>query len=270
MIRQKKVAKPDSKKHPIIGVLLFIISVLLLLITGPLGFIFGFLYTLIKGGIKGLGEYLLQIAVSIDQLGNVMMQHLLNLLWVKKGGYLFGNRDETISSALGRNKKLGMLTFFGKGIDRFLDTIDPNHTLNSIDYYIEPSVGRIDKLAWVFVQEKKVLCVRSKGKSLFYFPGGKREKGESDLLALSREIKEELTVELDGNSFNFLKAFEAQADGMPKGTLVNMSCYEALYKGNLQANAEIEEIAWLGFEQKNKVSTVSKMVFDHLRSAHKI
>ncbi|NNJ88917.1 MAG: NUDIX domain-containing protein [Eudoraea sp.] len=252
--------------HPIFGVLLFFISVILLLITGPLGLIYGFFYTLFKGGLKGLGEYLLKIAVSIDQLGNVLMQHLLNLLWIKKGGYPFGNRDETISSALGRNKKLGMLTLFGKGIDSFLDTIDPNHSLNSIDYYVEPSENTIDKLAWMHLKDRRILCVRSKGKSLFYLPGGKRDKGESDLKALTREIKEELKVLLDPNSFRFIRVFEAQADGKPPGMLVRMTCYEADYQGELQIDSEIEEMAWLGYHDREKVSEVCKVIFDHLRS----
>ncbi|MGC9551516.1 NUDIX domain-containing protein, partial [Vibrio metoecus] len=46
-------------------------------------------------------------------------------------------------------------------------------------------------LAWVLIQDGKLLAVRSKGKALFYFPGGKREAGESDEEALIREIKEE-------------------------------------------------------------------------------
>jgi 8-oxo-dGTP pyrophosphatase MutT (NUDIX family) len=266
VIRKKKLLQPDKKMHPFIGILLFFISVLLLLITGPLGLIYGFFYTLYKGGLKGLGEYLLKIAVSIDQLGNVLMQHLLNLLWIRKGGYRFGNRDETISSVLGKNKKLGMLTEFGKGIDRFLDTIDPNHSLNSIDYYVEPSENTIDKLAWILLQEKRILCVRSKGNSLFYLPGGKRDKGESDLIALTREIKEELQVTLDSNSFQFIRVFEAQADGQPPGKLVRMTCYEATYKGKLQVGTEIEEMAWISYQEKEKVSEVCKVIFEHLRS----
>lgn len=138
MIFKKQAHEPSKKVNPIIGILLFLISFVLLLTTGPLGFLYGLLYGLFTKGFRGLGEYLLKIAVSIDQMGNVLMQHLLNLLWVKKGGYLFGNRDETISSALGKNKAQGTLTGFGKLIDGILDLIDPNHTLNSIDYYVQP------------------------------------------------------------------------------------------------------------------------------------
>ncbi len=265
MISKKRSEQSDKKIHPIIGVLLFLISVVLLLITGPIGLLYGFFYTLFKGGIKGLGEYLLKIAISIDQLGNVLMQHLLNLVWIRKGGYLFGNRDETISSALGRNKKLGMLTTFGKGIDGFLDLIDPNHSLNSIDYYVEPSANTIDKLAWIYLKNEQLLCVRSEGKQLFYIPGGKRNKGESDLLALTREIKEELLVTLDQGSFVFLKIFEGPADGEGPGVSVRLSCYEATYSGVLTPHSEITEMAWLSYSDRSRVSATSRHVFDYLK-----
>ena len=270
MIRKKQSEQRGKKTNPVIGGLLFLISMLLLVITGPLGFVYGILYTLFKNGFKGVGEYFLKIAISIDQLGNVLMQHLLNALWIKKGGYTFGNRDETISSALGKNKKLGALTGFGKLIDAFLDRIDPNHSLNSIDYYIEPSENIIDKLAWIQLKDGKLLCVRSKGKPLFYIPGGKREKGESDVAALTREIKEELEVTLNTPTIKFIKTFEAQADGREPGVLVRMTCYTASYTGVLQAAAEIEEVSWLGYDDTPKVSEVGRLIFAYLHREGKL
>jgi len=265
VISKKRPEQSDKKVHPVIGVLLFLISVVLLLITGPVGLLYGFFYTLIKGGIKGLGEYLLKIAISIDQLGNVLMQHLLNLLWIKKGGYLFGNRDETISSALGRNKKLGMLTTFGKGIDGFLDLIDPNHSLNSIDYYVEPSAHTIEQLAWICLENERLLCVQYQGKQLFEIPGGKRHKGESDLMALMREIKDALLVTLNPSSFLFLKIFEGPADGEAPGVSLRLSCYEATYSGVLTRQSEIDEMAWLSYSDRYRVSATARHVFDYLK-----
>ncbi|MBT8299507.1 MAG: hypothetical protein KJO52_14345 [Maribacter sp.] len=139
MIHKKQGSKSDKKVKPFIGLLLFFISIVLLIFTGPLGLVYGFFHTLFLRGFTGIGEFLLKIAISVDQLGNVIMQHLLNALWVKKGGYKFGNRDETISSALGKNKQNNMLTGFGNFIDSILDIIDSNHSLNSIDYYVEPN-----------------------------------------------------------------------------------------------------------------------------------
>lgn len=54
----------------------------------------------------------------------------------------------------------------------------------------------IDKLAYLHLQNGKILSTRSKGKDTYYIPGGKREAGESDHAALIREIKEELSVDL--------------------------------------------------------------------------
>jgi len=270
MIFKERTYKPDKKVNPFIGLLLFLISIVLLVITGPLGFIYGLLHTFVTRGIRGLGEYLLKIAISIDQLGNVLMQHLLNAVWIKESGYQFGNRDETISSALGRNKKLDTLTGFGKLIDKILDVIDPNHSLNSIDYYIEPSENIIDKLAWIHIVEGLILGTRSKGREKYYIPGGKRELGESDAQALFREIKEELSVEIDLPSMKFIGIFEAQADCHKPGILVRMTCYSAMYTGELQADSEIEEIAWLSYADRDKVSEVDTLIFDVLKENGKL
>jgi len=264
VILKKQENLPNKKSGPIVGILLFIVSLILLIVTGPLGFLYGILYSLFTKGFRGIGEYLLKIAVSIDQLGNVLMQHLLNALWVKRGGYKFGNRDETISSALGRNKRLGTLSGFGILIDKILDKLDPNHSLNSIDYYIEPSQGVLDVLAWIHIADNRILCTRSSGKDEYYIPGGKREPGESDTQSLSREIKEELQVTLDISSLKFIGIFEASAHGVQPGVMVRMRCYTGGYTGELCPDSEISEMVWLSYNDRNMVSEVDKLIFNFL------
>jgi 8-oxo-dGTP diphosphatase len=56
--------------------------------------------------------------------------------------------------------------------------------------------GMIDTVAWVHLENGRILCARPRGKDVFYIPGGKREGAESDLQTLRREISEELTVAL--------------------------------------------------------------------------
>ncbi|WP_405269553.1 NUDIX domain-containing protein [Cellulophaga sp. Ld12] len=264
MILKKESFKPDKKIKPFIGILLFLVSIILSIITLPLGFVYGIIQNIFRKGLKGVGEYCLKIAISIDQLGNVAMQHLINTLWITPLGYKFGNRDETISSALGRNKQLGTLTDFGKLIDTVLDKLDPDHSLNSIDYYIEPTEQIIDKIAWIHLKDKQILSTRSIGRSTYYIPGGKRELNETDHAALLREIKEELEVDLLVKTLSFLGVFEAQADSHKPGTLVRMTCYFAEYSGDLKAASEIEEIIWLNYKDKELVSEVDKIIFDYL------
>ncbi|MEO0334156.1 MAG: NUDIX domain-containing protein, partial [Bacteroidota bacterium] len=102
-----------------------------------------------------------------------------------------------------------------------------------------PSV--IDKLAWIFLKDREILMARSRNKSTFYIPGGKRETEESDAQALTREIQEELSVILLPESLKLAGTFQAQAHGQPKGVEVRMTCYFANYQGELQAAAEIAE-----------------------------
>jgi len=119
------------------GLILFIISVVLTVVTVPLGV----LYTVVKFISEGkfallfkvANGYFYHFALAIDQMGNVAMQDLFNDILIKKGGYKFGDVNETISSVLGKNERLKTLASLGKALVMFLHFIDPNHALNSIE-----------------------------------------------------------------------------------------------------------------------------------------
>ena len=123
----------------------------------------------------------------------------------------------------------------------------------------------IDKLAWIEIKDKSILSTKSYGKDKYYIPGGKRETGETDEQALLREINEELSVIIDTKTLKYIGTFEAQAHGHPEGILVKMTCYSGKYSGKLQANSEIEEIKWLKYSDKDKISEVDKIIFDNLK-----
>jgi 8-oxo-dGTP pyrophosphatase MutT (NUDIX family) len=126
-------------------------------------------------------------------------------------------------------------------------------------------MNSIDKLAWIELQNKSILSTKSFKKNKYYIPGGKRENDETDAQALVREIQEELTVHLDPNSLQYMGVFEAQAHGHPAGILVKMTCYSGSYSGELQASSEIEEIRWLKYADKDKISEVDQLIFDELK-----
>ncbi|WP_248928617.1 NUDIX hydrolase [Paenibacillus hamazuiensis] len=128
----------------------------------------------------------------------------------------------------------------------------------------------IDKIAWIHIIDGRILGARSVGKTAFYFPGGKRETGKTDTETLLREIEEELTVRLKKETIEYFGTFEAQADGKPEGQLVRMTCYTADYSGELSPASEIAEIAWLTYEDRERVSAVNKIIFDRLREMKRI
>ncbi|ANU39014.1 NUDIX domain-containing protein [Vibrio scophthalmi] len=122
----------------------------------------------------------------------------------------------------------------------------------------------IDKLAWFHVRDGKVLAVRSRGKELFYLPGGKREQDESDEQALVREIKEELAVDLHPSSIKYAETFTAQADGKAEGVSVQLTCYFADFSGEMSPEAEIEELKLVAMEDKSVCSLALLVAMDWL------
>jgi len=98
----------------------------------------------------------------------------------------------------------------------------------------------IDKIAWIRLEHGKVLSTRSRGKEVYYIPGGEREPGETDVQALVREIREEPDVAITPESAH-VGTFEAQADGHATGLEVRMTCYTADYAGTRTASSEVDE-----------------------------
>ena len=124
----------------------------------------------------------------------------------------------------------------------------------------------IDKLAYIYLKDNKILVTLSRGKDTWYIPGGKREAGETDEQALIREVEEELHVKLLPETIRYYGSFDAQAHGKPQGTIVRMTCYEADYIGSLQAASEIEQIAFFAYSDISKTSPVDHLIFDDLHS----
>ena len=123
----------------------------------------------------------------------------------------------------------------------------------------------IDKLAYIHIADGKVLVTLSKGKDAWYIPGGKRDKGEPDIEALVREVREELNVDLIENSISKYGVFEAQAHGQAEGVIVRMTCYTADYAGKLEASSEIEKYDFFPYSRKMECSFVDYLIFDDLR-----
>lgn len=122
----------------------------------------------------------------------------------------------------------------------------------------------IDKVALIYIKDNKFLHARSKGRDKFYIPGGKREKNETDVQTLIREIKEELGTDLKEENLKFLEVYEAPADRQPEGTIVRATCYIGEFIGEEKASSEIEELAYLGINDRDKLSLMGLKILDSL------
>ena len=129
----------------------------------------------------------------------------------------------------------------------------------------------IDKIAFIYLKNGKILSTLSKGKDAYYIPGGKREGSETDEETLIRECKEELTIDILKDTIKYYGTFKAQAHGKAEGIIVKMTCYIADFEGTLKPASEIEEIKWLDYSNLNvKISPVDELIFKDLYDKHLI
>jgi 8-oxo-dGTP diphosphatase len=90
----------------------------------------------------------------------------------------------------------------------------------------------------------RVLLVRKRGTRAFMQPGGKRDGGEDDVAALSREIAEELGCGVLAGSIRSLGEFDAVAANEP-GFRVQASLYGVDVTGEIAPSREIDETIWI-------------------------
>ncbi|MFP8883773.1 NUDIX hydrolase [Streptomyces mangrovi] len=128
----------------------------------------------------------------------------------------------------------------------------------------------IDTVAWVHLRDGVILGARTRGKDLFYIPGGKRHAGESDEQTLLREVEEELTVAIVPGTVAHVGTYEAPVDADTPQVVVRMACYTGDYRGTLAAAGEIEEIRLLSYADRDLVPPVDQLVFDELHAAGRL
>ena len=137
--------KTRAPQGILMSFILFCIATLLLVITAPLGFVYALIRQTGSSKAKSLNIYFIEMALVLDEVGNVTMQHLLNdILLVKhKHTYFFGNKSETISSVIGKNSLTNTLSPLGRALNSFLNFLDKDHSLNSIIYDVKVWKGKI-------------------------------------------------------------------------------------------------------------------------------
>ena len=90
----------------------------------------------------------------------------------------------------------------------------------------------------------RCLLVRKRGTTHFIQPGGKMEPDESPVAALSRELQEELNLNLSGQDFSYVGRFTDKAINEPGRVVIAEIYHCVLTASDIQPAAEIEEVIW--------------------------
>ena len=116
------------------GFILSILSSILEWVFQPLMWTYGQIRSATKGEWN---KYNMDLAKSKDKYGNVLGQYVFNDILIKPYGYKYGNGNETISSATGKNKVRGTFRKLGRFFDAVLEKFEKNHSIKSIDNSIK-------------------------------------------------------------------------------------------------------------------------------------
>lgn len=137
------------------GLTLLMLAIILVVVFTVLSFIYTIFFTAFtlkfQTGINNFGAYMKKMALSLDQFGNVSCAKLLQKTLSKKGGFEFGDEDDTVSYVLGRLKYQRKLTMFGKLMVLILHVIDRNHVEIAIESKIasdQEAILRIQKMEY--------------------------------------------------------------------------------------------------------------------------
>ena len=81
---------------------------------------------------KELASYLKQIAIVLDVGSNVIGQYALNRAFRLNNWYAFGNRKDTISYAMAKNKQSNNLSKFGLWVEKIINLFEKDHLNKAI------------------------------------------------------------------------------------------------------------------------------------------
>ncbi|MER6308346.1 GNAT family N-acetyltransferase [Streptomyces sp. NPDC001739] len=123
----------------------------------------------------------------------------------------------------------------------------------------------LKSVGWLHVREGRLLSVRTRGNDTFYLPGGKYEPGESAPEALSRELSEELGLDVPAATLTEAFVIHDVAHGK-NGRRLHMTCFTGGPQDIVPVpGREIAEYAWFGRrEARERCAPAHSQVVDRL------
>ncbi|MFG3113274.1 GNAT family N-acetyltransferase [Streptomyces sp. NPDC048197] len=123
----------------------------------------------------------------------------------------------------------------------------------------------LKSVGWLHVREGRLLSVRTRGNDTFYLPGGKYEPGESAPEALSRELSEELGLDVPAGTLTEAFVIHDVAHGK-NGRRLHMTCFTGGPQDIVPVpGREIAEYAWFDrLEARERCAPAHSQVVDRL------
>ncbi len=121
----------------------------------------------------------------------------------------------------------------------------------------------IHKASGILIKDRKLLIVRQKGKEYFIAPGGKLDADEKPTDALVRELKEELSLNIDKNSLELFGSFYAPSAGQEDLILRSDVFLVNEWHGELHLNPKdkVNEYKWVTSKYVGSIKIGS--IFEH-------
>lgn len=102
--------------------------------------------------------------------------------------------------------------------------------------------------AAIFRRDGKFLLVRKRGTERFMQAGGKLDAGEDARQALTRELMEELSLDISNTEVRYIGRLSAPAAN-ETGMTVTADQFVMKIDGEVEPLAELEEIRWVSVEE---------------------
>lgn len=117
----------------------------------------------------------------------------------------------------------------------------------------------------VHMKDGKLLLVKVRENEHYYLPGGKIEEEEDDRASLERELREELSLQLDKESMLYLYTVIGPAYPDTDKT-VELRCYRYVGDiGEIHMNSEITDVKYIDINEKEKIApAVNKLIEEYL------
>ncbi len=107
-----------------------------------------------------------------------------------------------------------------------------------------------DRISAIVIKQKKILLVRARDSDFYITPGGRIELNESHYETLTRELKEELNVEVISAkpylSYSATKEYSRKKQ--------HVYCYLVTINGDISVSSEIKEFQWFAIENLPRVA----------------